>query len=74
MPTYVFWVGETLAVLGAVLLTAYPIVRRRGAEKFLCDDCRFNSPELCQKKVRPQAVDCTAYRARAGAGSDGYAG
>jgi hypothetical protein len=74
MQNYVFWVGESLAVLGAVLLTAYPIVKRRGAEKFLCADCRFNSPELCQKNVRPLAVDCTAYRSNTGTGSDGYAG
>jgi hypothetical protein len=74
MPNYVFWAGESLAVLGAVLLTAYPIVRRRGAQESLCGDCRFNSPELCQKKVRPMALDCTAYRAIAGTGSDGYAG
>ena len=74
MPNYVFWAGEAVALLGVVLLTAYPIVRRRGAQKFLCDDCRFNSPELCEKKVRPTAVDCTAYRAIAGIGNDGYAG
>ncbi|HEY9867735.1 MAG TPA: hypothetical protein V6D08_00890 [Candidatus Obscuribacterales bacterium] len=31
-------------------------------ERYLCDDCRFNDPELCLKPERPTAVSCTAYR------------
>jgi hypothetical protein len=74
VPDYVFWIGESVVLLGAVLLTAYPLVKRRGSEKYLCDDCRFNSPDRCFKAVRPFAVDCTAYRATSGPQSNGYAG
>jgi len=69
-----FWIGESLALIGVVFLTAFPIVKRRGSKKYLCDDCRFNNPELCLKTARPKAVECTAYRALAGPGSDGYPG
>ena len=31
-------------------------------DRFLCDNCRFNQPELCFKAERPTALICHSYR------------
>jgi hypothetical protein len=30
-------------------------------DRYLCQDCQFNSPDLCLKPERGHAVECTAY-------------
>jgi hypothetical protein len=52
-------------VIGGALtaMTIYTAATRRSGGKYLCDDCRFNSPENCQKPERPRALVCTSYRA-----------
>lgn len=49
-----------IIALAALLVTWVAIHQYRG-ERYLCDDCQFNSPEKCHKKERPQAVQCYAY-------------
>lgn len=60
---YMLAVGAAAAFASAV--TVYAVARRKGAGRFLCDDCRFNSTEACLKPERPYATRCTAYRAAA---------
>lgn len=30
--------------------------------RYLCENCKFNSPDLCHKSERPKAIMCKAYR------------
>ncbi len=45
-----------------VAWTCYAVTISQGKEEFLCQDCRFNDPELCLKVERPRAILCTSYR------------
>lgn len=49
----------TIAVL-ALAMTIYAASQWRG-DRYLCDTCKYNSDELCQKPERPRAVECTAF-------------
>lgn len=53
---------DVLIVLSAVALSLVYINHSRGSKAFLCEDCRFNTAELCLKSERPRAIDCTSYR------------
>lgn len=57
---YVLVVLASAAFAG--VLTVQSVVRRKGAGRYLCEDCRFNNPESCLKAERPYATRCTAYR------------
>lgn len=48
------------AGIGACAISWYSLRNWRG-DRFLCDDCRFNDPELCKKRERGRALSCTAY-------------
>ncbi|MBX9877719.1 MAG: hypothetical protein K2Y22_04610 [Candidatus Obscuribacterales bacterium] len=51
-----------LAIIAiAALVVTFVAVKQYRGERYLCDDCQFNSPEKCHKKERPQAVECYAY-------------
>jgi hypothetical protein len=53
-------------IIVAIVIFAISIIclkYRRGAEKYLCGDCRFNNDADCLKIERPQALVCTSYRA-----------
>jgi hypothetical protein len=52
---------------GAAAMTVEAAWHWQG-ERYLCDDCRFNDPELCLKPERPTANSCTAYRPRVPSG------
>lgn len=47
----------------ALALTHSAAVRWKG-QRYLCDDCKFNDPELCRRAERPKALTCTAYIAK----------
>lgn len=49
-----------LVAILALVVTIIAVNQYKG-EKYLCDNCQFNSPEKCQKKERPKAVECYAY-------------
>ena len=55
----------SLAVLVIVALCALYItwvaIQQYKGERYLCDDCQFNSAEKCHKKERPFAIQCYAY-------------
>ena len=53
----------TLVGITAILLTLKATAVWQG-DRYLCDDCRYNDPELCLKPERPTAISCTAYRPR----------
>jgi hypothetical protein len=57
-----FWIFNIAVVTIASALTIYSARARKGAGGYLCEDCRFNSPEACLKSVRPFALVCTSYR------------
>jgi hypothetical protein len=50
-----------IAIL-ATALSFYVIKKNKATGIYLCDNCRFNSPEKCQKAERPYAQSCTSYR------------
>ncbi len=50
----------TLVGAAALALTLAVAARWKG-DRYLCDDCRFNDPELCHRAARPKALTCTAY-------------
>lgn len=54
-----------IALLASVCIGACAIswnsLRNWRGSRFLCDDCRFNDPELCKKRERGRALICTAY-------------
>lgn len=49
-----------ICLLVCAACTVYSAINWRG-DKYLCDTCRFNSEELCQKEKRPKAVQCLAF-------------
>ncbi len=53
---------DVLIVLTAITLSLVYLNHSRGSRAFLCEDCRFNTAELCLKTERPMAIDCTSYR------------
>jgi hypothetical protein len=53
----VFLVG-----IAAAILTVYAALNRESRGAYLCDDCKFNDPQKCQRKQRPHALICTSYR------------
>jgi hypothetical protein len=58
-------VFETIALLiliTAVWMLSWIALKNWKGRTFLCDDCRFNNPDLCHKQERPYAMICTAYR------------
>ncbi|GEM_PF-821413 len=57
-----YWLPIGLVAAAASALTLYSAWHRKGRGRFLCDDCRFNSPTDCLKVERPMAVSCTSYR------------
>lgn len=57
-----FWIFNIVIVVAASALTIYSARARKGAGGYLCEDCRFNSPEKCLKSIRPFALVCTSYR------------
>lgn len=57
MAALVVLVGVATAVL-----TIYTALARKSTGAYLCDDCKFNSPEKCLKIDRPFALVCTSYR------------
>lgn len=52
------------ASLAAAVISMYAIRYAKGMGKYLCEDCKFNSPEDCHKSERPKAVVCTGYRSK----------
>jgi hypothetical protein len=60
--TAVYWVVTSVAGLAALVLTVYNVRNWIGKGTYLCEDCRFNSKENCERQDRPKAVDCTSYR------------
>jgi hypothetical protein len=56
----------TWAILFAVAIAAAAITlnaaRLWRGDRYLCDDCQFNQPELCNKPARPKATICFAYK------------
>lgn len=61
--SYIFWIPVAGAIAFASAITLYSAWNRPGKGRFLCEDCRFNSPQDCLKKERPTALVCTSYRA-----------
>lgn len=53
---------DVLIVAAAITLSLIYLNHSRGSRAFLCEDCRFNTAELCLKSERPRAIDCTSYR------------
>jgi hypothetical protein len=55
----------TYVVLGLVGLAAVAITiaasRYWPGDKYLCDTCKYNDAEKCQKKERPHALICRAF-------------
>jgi len=51
-----------LTVAIATTISIYAAATSQGKGRFLCEDCRFNNDEDCQKVERPTAIVCTAYR------------
>jgi len=63
-PSVLYWIG-TLSIAAFVTgLTIVAIRNRKGAGNYLCDDCKFNDPNMCLKSERPRALICTAYRTK----------
>jgi len=56
------WSVFAFVIVIAITFTAIGLRNQRGKGKYLCDDCRFNNDNDCQKKERPHAVICTSYR------------
>jgi hypothetical protein len=50
-----------LIIVACAAVTVYATINWKG-DRYLCDDCMFNSPDSCHKIERPQAVTCFAYR------------
>ena len=54
-----------ISILGACPLVAvfvtFLCVRGWPAGRFLCDDCKYNHPQMCNKAERPKALVCAAY-------------
>ena len=49
-----------VCVGGGLFMTVVAFKAWKG-DKYLCDDCKYNDPEKCQKPERPTATDCAAY-------------
>lgn len=58
-----YWVIIGAVGVFASALTIATAFKRKGKGYYLCDDCRFNSPQDCLKTERPYALQCTSYRA-----------
>jgi len=56
---YPLFFGAIATLTGA--LTIAEAWRWKG-DRYLCDDCRYNSPEKCLKLERGRALSCLAYR------------
>jgi len=60
--SFLYWAISGAVAAAALAITAFNAKHWIGAQKFLCEDCKFNSAEDCLKPERPTALDCTAYR------------
>lgn len=65
MSDFVYWTVIVLVGLFATGLTIATAIKRKGKGYYLCQDCKFNSPQDCLKVERPHALVCTSYRAGA---------
>ena len=50
-----------LSIAGACGVTYIAFKNWKG-DRYLCDDCAFNTEALCSKTERPCALDCLAYK------------
>lgn len=62
MHDIIYWLVTVGAGIGAAALAIYNGCNWIGQERFLCDDCRFNSDRSCVKPERPTAIRCISYR------------
>jgi hypothetical protein len=58
----IYWSITTVVLVIAFALTTFNAKHWLGSKKYLCEDCKYNTPEACLKPERPTALDCTAYR------------
>jgi hypothetical protein len=54
--------------IGVASLLSFATIKSFKGDRFLCDDCQFNDPELCLKPERPKALECMAYQPRESSG------
>ena len=54
--------GNALIILLALWLSFISLSKIKSKGAFLCEDCRFNREDLCNKNERPHATQCTSYR------------
>lgn len=62
VPDVIYWIVLGAVGIFASALTIATALKRKGKGYYLCDDCKFNSPQDCLKKERPYALECTSYR------------
>lgn len=51
----------SLSILTACAVTYIAFKNWKG-DRYLCDNCAFNTEALCNKAERPHALDCLAYK------------
>lgn len=57
-------VVPAIVVVAAVVFAGFLSLRNASlspADRYLCDTCKFNAPDLCKRSERPKALVCEAY-------------
>lgn len=58
---FIYWAVTGIVVVIAFAIAAFNSKHWIGQGRYLCHDCKFNTPQDCLKPERPTALDCTAY-------------
>jgi hypothetical protein len=70
----IYWFVTAIVIVVTVVITVFNAKHWIGKRRFLCADCKFNTPEDCLKPERPKALECTAYRPESAIELPGSAG